>query len=89
MAMGGDARGMEAAIRGAGEPRVLVRGPAERTERKAWAIALSAVVPGLGSIAIGRLASGAWILAGWVVARITRRVHSSPATTPDPAPSRQ
>lgn len=39
--------------------------------RKPWAIALSAVMPGLGSLAIGRIASGAWILAAWTIAVAT------------------
>jgi peptide/nickel transport system permease protein len=37
-------------------------------ERKPWAVVLSAVVPGLGSLAIGRVATGSWILGGWVIA---------------------
>ncbi len=36
--------------------------------RRAWAVGLSAIVPGLGSLAIGRWATGVWILSGWVVA---------------------
>jgi peptide/nickel transport system permease protein len=39
--------------------------------RRPWAIALSAVVPGLGSIATGRWVSGAWILGGWAIALVT------------------
>ncbi len=40
-------------------------------ERKPWAIGLSALVPGLGSLAIGRVMPGAWILGGWLVATAT------------------
>jgi peptide/nickel transport system permease protein len=44
--------------------------PAPRTlrERKSWAIALSALLPGAGSLAIGRIGVGTWILGGWAMA---------------------
>src|SRR5687767_3432324 len=62
---------MEAALKGAAEPAAPPVRPPSTRERKPWAIALSAVVPGLGSLAIGRIANGAWILAGWAIALAT------------------
>jgi hypothetical protein len=60
--------------------------PADQGQpRTPWAIGLSAVVPGLGSIAIGRRVVGAWILGSWVVAvatlAITRGDVSETLTT--------
>jgi len=45
--------------------------PPALQERKPWAIALSALAPGVGSVAIGRVTVGAWILGGWVIALAT------------------
>ncbi len=42
--------------------------------RRPWAVALSAVVPGLGSLAIGRIVPGAWILGGWAIGLLTLAV---------------
>lgn len=39
--------------------------------RRPWAIGLSAIVPGLGSLAIGRIVPGAWILGGWAIGIVT------------------
>lgn len=39
--------------------------------RRPWAIGLSALLPGLGSVALGRVTPGAWILAGWAIAIVT------------------
>src|SRR5687767_126616 len=67
---------MEAALRGAVEsPGPTVR-TASHGVRKPWAIALSAVVAGLGSLAIGRIANGAWILGGWAIALATLLVST-------------
>ena len=66
-----DVGGMEAALRGASEPAIPTVRPASDRARKPWAVALSAVVPGLGSLAIGRIANGAWILGGWGIALAT------------------
>jgi peptide/nickel transport system permease protein len=62
---------MEAALRGASEPAMPTVRPASDRARKPWAVALSAVVPGLGSLALGRIANGAWILGGWGIALAT------------------
>jgi peptide/nickel transport system permease protein len=60
---------------GLGEPAThggtLRPAPRALRERKPWAIALSAVAPGVGSVAIGRVTVGAWILGGWVIALAT------------------
>ena len=66
--------GMELAV-AIGEPatrggRIEPVAPRVR-ERKGWAIALSALVPGLGSLAIGRIATGGWILGAWAIALVT------------------
>jgi len=39
--------------------------------RRPWAVGLSALVPGLGSLALGRVTPGGWILAGWAIALVT------------------
>ncbi len=39
--------------------------------RRPWAVGLSAIVPGLGSLAIGRITRGAWILGGWAIGLLT------------------
>ncbi|MGH7557713.1 MAG: oligopeptide ABC transporter permease [Gemmatimonadota bacterium] len=39
--------------------------------RRPWAVGLSAIVPGLGSLAIGRIVPGAWILGGWAIGILT------------------
>ena len=39
--------------------------------RRPWAVGLSALVPGLGSLALGRVTPGAWILPGWAIATVT------------------
>jgi peptide/nickel transport system permease protein len=62
---------MDAALRGAAEPTKPAARPASGHARKPWAIALSAVLPGLGSLATGRIANGAWILGGWAIALAT------------------
>ncbi|HUF89392.1 MAG TPA: ABC transporter permease [Gemmatimonadota bacterium] len=46
----------------------MPKAPARGQPRKPWAVALSAVVPGLGSLAIGRVAVGVWILGSWTIA---------------------
>ena len=71
----GDIGGMETAILGAAEPKARAGRPGDRVARKPWAIALSALVPGLGSIAIGRLV-GIWILAGWAMALSTLTIST-------------
>lgn len=47
------------------------RPPDRGQKRRSWAVALSALVPGLGSIAIGRFTVGAWILGSWAIAVAT------------------
>lgn len=42
--------------------------------RKAWAVVLSALVPGLGSLAIGRILNGVWMLGVWLIALFTLSV---------------
>jgi len=71
-----DVGGMEAALRGAAEPAAPAPRPAPGQARKPWAIALSAVLPGLGSLAIGRIANGAWILGGWSIALATLMIST-------------
>ena len=44
--------------------------------RKPWAIALSALVPGLGSLAVGRVGVGAWILGAWAIALATLAIST-------------
>lgn len=39
--------------------------------RRPWAVGLSALVPGLGSLGLGRVLPGAWILVGWAIALAT------------------
>jgi peptide/nickel transport system permease protein len=62
---------MEEALRKAAEPTRPATRAAEGRPRRPWAVALSAVVPGLGSLAIGRFGTGAWILASWAIALST------------------
>ena len=62
---------MERAIREAAGPAPRAIRAAEGRPRKPWAIALSALVPGLGSLAIGRLGVGSWILGSWAIAVAT------------------
>lgn len=72
--MASDATGAEIVDLVVGEPigpdTVL---PVDETivGRKPWAVGLSAVVPGLGSILEGRRLSGSWIFAGWVISLAT------------------
>ncbi|HET9332396.1 MAG TPA: oligopeptide ABC transporter permease [Gemmatimonadota bacterium] len=66
---------METAILGAAEPKRGAGHPGDNVARKPWAIALSALVPGLGSIAIGRFV-GVWILAGWAIALSTLTIST-------------
>ena len=57
-----------------GEPATRGAAPIEIDKvqpRKSWALALSALVPGLGSLAIRRWGTGAWILGGWAIALAT------------------
>jgi peptide/nickel transport system permease protein len=66
-----DARGMEAILREAAAPDTRSGRRTAGEPRKPWAIALSALVPGLGSLAVGRIGVGAWILGAWAVALAT------------------
>lgn len=52
-------------------PEPVLDGGREGEPRRGWAVALSAVVPGLGSLAIGRRQAGIWIFNGWVLAFAT------------------
>jgi peptide/nickel transport system permease protein len=61
------AGGMESALREAAPDTRSSRRTAGEP-RKPWAIALSALVPGLGSLAVGRIGVGAWILGAWAIA---------------------
>src|SRR5687767_11365977 len=70
----GQSGGLETAALAMGPPATHGRTPgaaAGTRARKPWAMALSAVVPGLGSLAIGRVASGGWILGGWLIGLAT------------------
>ena len=77
MARAPDARAMESALRAAAGPGPRTARRAEtRSARRPWAIALSALVPGLGSLAIGRLGVGAWILGSWAIALATLAIST-------------
>ena len=52
-------------------PEPVIDGGGEVGSRKGWAVALSAIVPGLGSLATGRRQAGIWIFSGWVLALTT------------------
>ncbi len=52
-------------------PDPVLDGGEEVGSRKGWAVALSAIVPGLGSLATGRKQAGIWIFNGWVLALAT------------------
>jgi len=52
-------------------PEPVIDGGGEVGSRKGWAVALSAIVPGLGSLATGRKQAGIWIFNGWVLALAT------------------
>jgi len=67
---------METALRGVAEPEQPAARPSARQARKPWAIGLSAVVPGVGSLAIGRIAVGSWILGIWAIAMATLAVST-------------
>ena len=71
----GESGGIEAAAIALGRPATHGGAPrpaaAGAQARKPWAVALSAVAPGLGSMAIGRIARGAWILGAWAIALAT------------------
>lgn len=67
---------METALREAAEPERGATRPAAGKARKPWAVALSAVVPGLGSLAIGRIATGVWILGGWAIGLATLAIST-------------
>jgi peptide/nickel transport system permease protein len=67
---------MEEALRRAAEPTRRTARVAEARPRKPWAVALSAVVPGLGSLAIGRFATGVWIFASWAIALSTLAIST-------------
>lgn len=63
--------GMETAIQAVAAPETRGsprRGPVRGQPRKPWAVALSAVVPGLGSLAIRRIGVGLWIVGSWAIA---------------------
>jgi len=70
----GESGGAESAALALGAPATR-GGPAEPGKqarpRKTWAVALSAVVPGAGSVAIGRILTGAWIFGAWVISVAT------------------
>lgn len=75
MAPQGESGGVEAAVqatvvpesRPAPEPPVRDRA----RPRQPWAVGLSAVLPGAGSLALGRWTAGVWILGGWIVSVAT------------------
>lgn len=70
----GESGGVETATLAIGRPATRGRPPRATggaRPRRIWAVALSAVVPGLGSLAIGRFGTGAWILGGWTIAGAT------------------
>jgi len=67
---------MQRAIQEAARPATRGGRAAEGRPRKPWAIALSAVVPGLGSLAIGRLGVGSWILGSWAIALATLSIST-------------
>ncbi|MDX1623093.1 MAG: ABC transporter permease [Gemmatimonadota bacterium] len=75
MAPHGESGGVETAALVVGE--TAPRGgfvPSEGEEaqpRKPWAVALNAIVPGLGSLALGRRIAGAWLLGGWLLSIAT------------------
>ena len=71
MAVEREVGGMEAVLREASAPDTSSGRRTAGEPRKPWAIALSAVVPGLGSLAVGRIGVGAWILGAWAVALAT------------------
>ncbi len=75
MAPQGETGGVEAAIQAIAEPEThATPGPVAEGRgqpRKPWAVALSAVAPGLGSLAIGRWTAGCWIFGSWAVALTT------------------
>jgi peptide/nickel transport system permease protein len=48
-----------------------VAGTRTAQPRRSWAVGLSALLPGLGSLALGRITPGAWILGGWAIALAT------------------
>jgi peptide/nickel transport system permease protein len=52
-------------------PEPVLDGGQEGGPRKSWAVVLSAIVPGLGSLAVGRRQAGIWIFNGWVLAFAT------------------
>src|SRR5688500_1240793 len=65
---------MEAVLREAAAPDTRSGRRTAGEPRKPWAIALSALVPGLGSLAVGRIGVGAWILGAWAIALATLAV---------------
>ncbi len=66
-----DARGMEAALREAAAPDTRSGRRTAGEPLKPWAVALSALVPGVGSLAVRRFGVGAWILGAWAIALAT------------------
>ena len=62
-------------------PGVLPKAPARGQPRKPWAVALSAVVPGLGSLAIRRIGVGLWILGSWAIALGTLAISTEDIST--------
>ncbi|HEY7472899.1 MAG TPA: oligopeptide ABC transporter permease [Gemmatimonadota bacterium] len=70
------AHSMGDALREAAEPERPVTRSTTGQARKPWAIALSALVPGLGSMAIGRRAVGGWILGIWAIAFTTLAIST-------------
>ena len=67
MATGKGVHAMEEALQNAAEPVRRATRPSVEQARKPWAIALSALMPGLGSLAIGRWALGILILGIWAI----------------------
>lgn len=67
----GESGGVETAALALGLPATH-GGPAREEgrahRRRPWAVALNAVVPGLGSLALGRVVAGGWLLGAWAVA---------------------
>lgn len=77
MATGKGVHAMEEALRKAAEPVPRAARPSVEQARKPWAIALSALVPGLGSLAVGRWAVGTLILGTWAISLGTLAISTA------------
>ena len=77
---------MEAVLRETAAPDTRSGRRTAGEPRKPWAIALSAVAPGLGSLAVGRIGVGAWILGAWALALVTLLISRDDLSRLTPPP---